>query len=399
MNRRSLLQGLCKISGKRLPSEYARVEYLESTGTQYIDTDYYAKSSTKVALAVSNLSCANNSYGWVFRSWTSWHAAMFGLFVYDSGDKVQGLFGAQEPTATINHLLEDGGLHNIDFSQTGLFIDDSSVCAFSAATFEAANPMTIFGDTGDYNAFIITKLHSFKIYELNTLVRYFVPVVRLSDMKPGLYDYITGQFYVNQGTGEFLYGGLLPAEYQQVEYIESTGTQYIDTGVIPNQNTNTIISLKITPTGGNSGILGARISSTSQNYGLVLGYQNGVYLTSGFGDNNEMHSYAISADVRYLINKNRNKVYINNSLIYEQDMQTFNPGYTMYLFAVNQVDAAQFMSVAKLYSCQIYDNGSLVRAFIPCYRKSDNEIGLYDLIHGVFYTNQGTGTFLKGPNV
>jgi hypothetical protein len=36
---------------------------------------------------------------------------------------------------------------------------------------------------------------------------------------------------------------------------------------------------------------------------------------------------------------------------------------------------------------------------IPCYRKSDNEIGVYDIINEKFYTNIGTGTFTKGADV
>lgn len=40
-----------------------------------------------------------------------------------------------------------------------------------------------------------------------------------------------------------------------------------------------------------------------------------------------------------------------------------------------------------------------VYEFIPCYRKADAEIGLYDIANNVFYTNDGTGTFLKGADV
>lgn len=36
---------------------------------------------------------------------------------------------------------------------------------------------------------------------------------------------------------------------------------------------------------------------------------------------------------------------------------------------------------------------------VPCYRKSDGEIGMYDLVNGVFYTNSGSGTFIKGDDV
>ena len=54
----------------------------------------------------------------------------------------------------------------------------------------------------------------------------------------------------------------------------------------------------------------------------------------------------------------------------------------------------------RIYNCKIYDKSTtpktLVRDFIPCYRNSDNEIGLYDLVNDMFYTNSGTGTFIAG---
>ena len=53
----------------------------------------------------------------------------------------------------------------------------------------------------------------------------------------------------------------------------------------------------------------------------------------------------------------------------------------------------------KLYYFKIYDNGTLIRDFVPCKVKADNSIGLYDRLTGVFYANMGTGTFTPGPNV
>ena len=50
----------------------------------------------------------------------------------------------------------------------------------------------------------------------------------------------------------------------------------------------------------------------------------------------------------------------------------------------------------KIYDCKMYYSDVLVRNFIPCYRNSDNEIGLYDLVNDVFYTNQRTGVFTYG---
>jgi hypothetical protein len=73
--------------------------------------------------------------------------------------------------------------------------------------------------------------------------------------------------------------------------------------------------------------------------------------------------------------------------------------YPMYLFARNVDGQASGFSNRKLGAFKIWDNGILIRNYIPCYRKSDNVIGLYDLVNNVFYTNAGTGTFLKGADV
>ena len=52
----------------------------------------------------------------------------------------------------------------------------------------------------------------------------------------------------------------------------------------------------------------------------------------------------------------------------------------------------------KIYYFKLIDKttGEMVRNLIPCYRKSDDVIGLYDTVTGTFYTNDGTGTFGKG---
>lgn len=53
------------------------------------------------------------------------------------------------------------------------------------------------------------------------------------------------------------------------------------------------------------------------------------------------------------------------------------------------------------YRFKIWDDGTLVRDFIPVYRKSDNKPGLYDLVNGVFYSNEATSgsDFTAGPDV
>ena len=53
----------------------------------------------------------------------------------------------------------------------------------------------------------------------------------------------------------------------------------------------------------------------------------------------------------------------------------------------------------RWYYVKIFDGDLILRNFIPCYKKSSGEIGMYDTVSKEFFTNQGTGTFLKGNDV
>lgn len=89
--------------------------------------------------------------------------------------------------------------------------------------------------------------------------------------------------------------------------------------------------------------------------------------------------------------------YSNNNLISVTKLTTTMP----------QTDSLQLFwgrynyspTPAIVYGFQIFHLGSLILNFIPCYRKSDNEPGMYDTVNNVFYTNAGTGTFIIGNDV
>lgn len=68
------------------------------------------------------------------------------------------------------------------------------------------------------------------------------------------------------------------------------------------------------------------------------------------------------------------------------------------LFCMNRNWTMREYSWYRLYYCKIWSNWNLVREFIPCYRKSDNVIWLYDKVNDVFYTNKGYNSFTKWPD-
>lgn len=187
--------------------------------------------------------------------------------------------------------------------------------------------------------------------------------------------------------------------YTELEYLETTGTQYIDTGFIPNQDTRTVIVCSATQylMHRNTGLFGSRATFQSQNYSIVFGgggtpYNNVLY--SGYDRGNVSNpSNALSLNTIYTIDKNKNKTYVNNSQMYSQEYNNFTSPYTMFLFAVHQSISDLFLGYLRIYSCKIYDNGTLVRNFIPVI-DSSNRPCLYDKVEDKFYYNEGSGEFL-----
>lgn len=194
-------------------------------------------------------------------------------------------------------------------------------------------------------------------------------------------------------------GRKLPDEYQKVEYIESTNTQYINTEVIGTEKTRIEIDFQLTGATTSQGLFGYRESASSNNnqfaflssgssaFGFFLHTKPAVYL--GKNIDNERHT--ISAD--------SNEYYFDNNLISSfTSIPSFQTGNNLLLMAM-YLGTALRRTYCKLYSCKLYDDSSLIRDFVPCYRKTDNVIGLYDMANDKFYTNAGSGTFRKGEDV
>lgn len=188
----------------------------------------------------------------------------------------------------------------------------------------------------------------------------------------------------------------LPSGYTQVEYIESHGTEYIDTGFKPDSNTRVICEFMPLDSTKAYGIFGSRTAYRSSAYNLFVG-DTGTHFQDDYNSTSTTNVEAV-ANTLYVIDKNKNVSTINgtqNSVAYS----SFEVEYSMYLFGVNTsgtVNSAQ-LGALRMYSCSIYDNDILVRYYIPC-TSSTGAVGLYDTVSGVFYPNAGTGTFTVGSS-
>ena len=200
----------------------------------------------------------------------------------------------------------------------------------------------------------------------------------------------------------------LPSEYQEVEYIQSSWTQYINTGYTGSSNTKIDTKLSIT----------TRLSNYDIFYGSLwnwTGWQPCTFIQSNYPDNNKIRvvNYTNSGSNKKYVDsinnleygKTYNIIHTNTSFIIDWVSQgtmsatTYTLTYPFWIFWVNNHSSFAQPCAMKLYSFKIYESWTLVRDLVPCYRKSDNVIGLYDLVNNQFYTNSWTGTFTKWSDV
>ena len=97
---------------------------------------------------------------------------------------------------------------------------------------------------------------------------------------------------------------------------------------------------------------------------------------------------------------------------YSETVQTYTATFEsnskglIYIFAnhnsnkTTSYSPTQTIAGMKLYSFKMWDEGSLVRNFVPCYNKAvPTSIGLYDLVTNTFFPNNGSGNFTKGEDI
>jgi len=189
----------------------------------------------------------------------------------------------------------------------------------------------------------------------------------------------------------------LPEEYQQVEYIESTGTQYIEIDYIASSNTNSKGVFQIIDSNLTGSLFGSRVDASKNGYVLNFGGGNPYKFYNTFYNNSLTDKQIDTA--KHSFEKDGLTLYIDDKFVSTHDeVSDFVTPTKLMIFGCNSNGTRTYAKVS-LYSLQFYDNDILRVDLVPCYRKSDGERGLYDLVNDVFYTNSGTGTFEKGKDI
>lgn len=397
---------------------YTPVDYIESSGTQYIDTgvlpyqtevelqfQYTALTSTTYLCGCYNDN--NNRYGLIANRTADNDIA------YGDRNNVYYTLGTAD---TQTHTIIYNGTNN------QVVYDNVTKGTISDLTTTASRTFTLFAynvTTGAAN-FAQARIYYCKITDksTNTLIRDFIPVLDQNNVAC-LYDKVEGKLYYNQSSGTFAYGtantpvtkdvartlsfgsvGVNGTKYTPVDYIESSGTQYVDTGFKPNNNTKVECQVYYYGnTSSSSGFFfyGARDSGAVAQFGCYVDATSSVNKAEPrYGTQNGTRANLAHASTHNIL-QDKNVFTLDSTTTVTMTSQTFQTNYNMYIFGMNTGGGVGSVALSgnRVYSFKIYDNATLVRDFIPVI-DYNNVACLFDKVENKFYYNQGTGSFTYG---
>ena len=194
----------------------------------------------------------------------------------------------------------------------------------------------------------------------------------------------------------------LPAGYTELEYIQASGSQYIDLNIqlYATLNTNYDIAIKFNADTNNSNqatMFCCQDSDTSPWPGTFIRTRNtdnaiiGRYIGGTAKDNKiGTTSNIIELPVKTSPNKNVTNLNNNNS--------THQYGTALFCAFSGGTNTPARYCKGKLYYFKLFVNGSLVRDMVPC-KNSNNVVGLYDLANNTFYSSPNGNAFTAGPAI
>ena len=185
-------------------------------------------------------------------------------------------------------------------------------------------------------------------------------------------------------------------EYTDLEYIESTGLEYIDTMI---KGTNlTSIEIKFYNEYSSSVencILGSRIFPGTN--GLMLGFYQGGWCCYGNNQStimnmlNKLNIVKLDKGNVYYYDSSNSDFVLNKTF----SIDKFTTPSNIILFGERRSNDVSMLSKIRLYYCKIYENDKLIRDLIPV-KDITGTVCLYDKVNKTFLYNAGTGNFIAG---
>ena len=197
-------------------------------------------------------------------------------------------------------------------------------------------------------------------------------------------------------------GGGLPEGYTAVNYLQSSGTQWIEMGVAPNQNTKAVLKIKIDElTRQGASLIGSRTDVNSDDKFITYldDYGNtGRFLFRMDGQTEAISWTGLTTDKIYIVTLSGTEMKAeleDGTAVFSKtfSVHDFTSTVTMALFRAKNVAGNYFQG--RIYSCKHYSGDELIQDFVPCL-DAEGVPCMFDFVSQKSFYNKGTGSFTWG---
>lgn len=212
---------------------------------------------------------------------------------------------------------------------------------------------------------------------------------------PAFYKKVNGVWVLQSAspfsaTGKYERKSLLPDAYQQVDYLESDGTAYIITNFTKQPGVTVDMTAQFVS--GSGALVGDRdlrgYWAGGYGYDTTIGY--GLYsdTATGIANTTKASIKAVFASTSTTMTVTTESTSGSCSVTGISHSSSSSAHWCVFAAADNGARTA----TARIWSVEF--SGAFNALLIPCYRKSDNELGFYDVVNNTFYTNAAdSGSF------
>lgn len=373
---------------------YNELTYIETDGNQYINTGYNAQDVGRVRTRARFKSTSRQMLLAAWRNSDPANAYLVSIgYNKDLGFWISGT----TPSVYSNtFIINTTDYYDYDLNMNSGYLSINGTTATTLTGYCGVNRTLYLFASNDQSSGVYLKTSAYlcymEIYDKNgDLAHNFIPARRRSDGTVGVYDTIYGRLYTNNGSGSFTGGPQVTPKfdndyYYPLEYLETDGTAFINTHYKYNSH-----NLKFD--------IDLSIPSLPSGYRTILGMYTSSSKGSPFtiwtlGGNNYLFNDVLNIHYPYNFDGTR------QNFIFESQSVS-GSSYDLYLFKAYAQSGNVYggISGTKIYTCQLYDESVLVGDYVPAKRKSDNVLGMYDTVMGVFLPNAGGGSFTGGSEI
>lgn len=197
-------------------------------------------------------------------------------------------------------------------------------------------------------------------------------------------------------------GGGLPEGYTAVNYLQSSGTQWIEMGVAPNQNTKAVLKIKINVfTDEGATLIGSMTGGNSNDKFITYldGYKSTKFLFRMDGQPQAISWTGLTTNKIYTVTLSGTEMKAeleDGTTVFSKtfSVNDFTSTVTMALFRAKGVEAGTYFQ-GRIYSCKHYSGDELIQDFVPCLDTGGVPC-MFDLVSRKPFYNVGTGSFTWG---